>query len=149
MHSSCHPYDLLSRAAIEVSPNRKQILTVLINSKQALSPKIILDKLRRTRTFDKVTLYRILDLLVKKKVLRKIAAHDGSARYEIMCSEHHPVHAHFICRMCARIECLEDNEIDKLMNMIKKIKFRMFEGVDLKFEGLCLSCQKQNSRRRQ
>lgn len=141
MHSTCTPNDLLIRAAIETNPNRERVLAVIIKSKKALSPKIILDKLKRTRSFDKVTLYRILDLLVDKKILRRIAAHDGSARYEIICTEHHPIHAHFTCRLCGEIECLEDFSMKRLMQAVKLKNNAKYEAIDLRFEGVCGICR--------
>lgn len=53
---------------------------------------------------DRVTVYRALDWLVAKGLVRRIAASDRAARYE--AANDNPAHAHFLCTTCGRTWCL-------------------------------------------
>jgi len=141
MSDICMAEDLLKKHDIALNPNRKLVLDILKKSPQALPPKTILEQIHKVRGLDKVTLYRILDLLATRKVLRKISTPKGILCYEINCQEHHPLHAHFICRLCGHLECLKDLDLNRWIKKIKN-KCQMDEDIDLKVEGVCTQCQR-------
>ena len=143
MSKHCNSQELSKRGGIELTAHREIILNVFICAQIALSPLDILRQVRKRKSIDKVTLYRILDLFVAKRIIRRITSPNGPMRYEIMCQEHHPVHAHFVCRDCGGMECLDDFDLGPLRNSIQH-KRKMKEGdIDLRLEGLCGQCREK------
>ena len=133
---------LLEKGGIELTAHRKHVLDVIAASSQALTPKVILTEIHRSHTMDKVTLYRILDLFVAKKIARRIASRHGQIYYEIVCEDHRPLHSHFVCRVCGQMECLEDLTVKELKIKIKQHQKWQDNEIDLKLEGICLECKK-------
>jgi Fur family ferric uptake transcriptional regulator len=133
---------LLKSHGIELTDHRKRVFNVISGSSKALTPKVILDQIHRHSTMDKVTLYRILDLFVNKKVLRRIAGQTGQVYYEVVCEAHRPVHSHFICRECGDIECLNDLLVKELKAKLKPHARWADNDIDLKLEGICGECKK-------
>jgi len=133
--------EILKKYDVASNPNRKIVLDILYQASKALTPKIILEEIRKTRDFDKVTLYRILDLLTNKNILRKISTSQGVLCYEINFTEHHP-HAHFICVECGELTCLESQNLTRILKEIRK-QTDHGHSVDLKLEGVCSGCRKK------
>lgn len=126
---------------VELTPHRKIVFRILTSAKKALTPKDILKEIHRKAPMDKVTLYRILDLFVKKRIIRRITGFQGFIHYEINCEEHYPLHPHFVCRDCGDIECLNDLDLSGIRNTIKRKRRIQKEDIDLKLEGVCAKCQ--------
>ncbi|MDZ4243085.1 MAG: transcriptional repressor [Candidatus Omnitrophota bacterium] len=139
---------MLQRCGDKASRNRTLVLDVLTKSSGALSPVDILSLLRREHSFDKVTLYRTLDYLAKKEILRRIPTLRGAVLYEVACEKHNPRHVHFYCRDCGRMKCLLDHEINAVLGRIQKKYLKAGEEAELKVEGLCEKCERQHQRRK-
>ncbi len=142
MKDKCDIREILQHKGVEPTAHRLKVLRVISDTDKALMPKDILKKLRHASDFDKVTLYRILDLFVAKKILRRLTSVDGNSCYEIICQEHNPTHAHFICRCCGVMKCLEGIDLGQLQSTIKRQIKLKHETLDLKLEGLCAACEK-------
>lgn len=126
-----------------LTPRRQAVLDVLRAKSTALSAADILKLIRRKFPFDKVTLYRTLDFLAQRKLVRRIATAQGYLCYEILCDECVPAHAHFVCVDCGRLECLEDFDLSVIKSGMKS-RHRIDPAViDLKLEGVCQRCQKE------
>lgn len=92
---------------------------------------------------DVVTLYRTLNTLVKKRLVRRIRGEDRSWLFESalqgVAEEH--VHAHFVCDECGRVECLPDVAAPALPpRSAKLIKGYEVTKQDLTLHGLCPRC---------
>ena len=140
----CNSRELFSKGGIEHTRHRELVLGILSESDKAWTAKGVLEEVRKNRSIDKVTLYRILDLFVSKRILRKITSLTGTMVYEVVCDDHRPSHPHLICRNCGAIECLKDVDMEKLkLNLNGKMNVDR-EDIDLKIEGVCHFCEKQN-----
>lgn len=141
MLSHCPSEQLLKRVGVEYTLYRASVLEVFRCGGKAMTPQGILSKIRKDHPIDKVTLYRILDLFVDKKLLRRLSSTQGPLRYEIICEKHSPAHAHFACRICGDMECLNDLCLNDLKKNILGKRAVHHGDVDLKIEGLCSHCQ--------
>lgn len=137
----------MARQGVDPNPNRDLILKVIASSSKAVTPKFILTAARKTRSIDKVTLYRILDLFVARRILRRMASVAGSLRYEIACAEHNPLHPHFVCRECGDMECLSDVDLSDVRERLNMKTKNLPEDIDLKLEGVCQKCSPRKRRR--
>ncbi len=85
---------------------------------------------------DRVTVYRALDWLVAQGIARRIAAGERAGRFEI-CAEGDHHHAHFHCKRCGQIVCL--NEVPEAGPPPLPAGFAI-ERTELVIHGACADC---------
>ena len=71
-HNMCHRRDytrLLEAAGLKTTPNRLSVLETVGNNSSPLNVKEIFDTLNRKMNINKVTVYRIIDLLLESGLL--------------------------------------------------------------------------------
>src|SRR6476619_6565352 len=102
--------DILRRKHLSVTDSRKKILSLFLNTKDALAHGDIEKK--AGEKFDRVTIYRTLQTFVEKGIVHTIPTADNSVLYALCkdCTEghHHDDHVHFVCSACDRTICLDD-----------------------------------------
>ena len=133
-------YALLQGQGVEPNLNRLQVLTVLEGSQHPMTAKEVLDTILESRKVDRVTIYRILDLLVDKGVLNRVSTGVGAASYCLRESGKNDGHSHFHCTVCGKVQCIDNNtlNIDKDA-LISAIPLRV-SNVDLRLDGICEEC---------
>jgi len=94
----------------------------------------------RSRNLDtnKVTVYRILDILLKNQIIDRVEFGEGKYRYELKKDHHH----HLICTNCGKVQDVEGNLVENLEKEIQKDKNFKVKNHSLEFFGLCEDCQK-------
>jgi len=102
--------DILRRRHLSVTDSRRKILSLFLNSKDALTHRDI--EIKAGEKFDRVTVYRTLQTFVEKGIIHTIPTSDNSVHYALCkdCEEghHHDDHVHFICSSCDKTICLDD-----------------------------------------
>lgn len=86
------------------------------------------------------TVYRNLNLLVELGKVRKVAAYEGSERYDAICGDH----THFFCQGCGMIRDIMPLEADKVRKAINLGEGYQLSKLDLVLSGLCPRCAQQN-----
>jgi Fur family ferric uptake transcriptional regulator len=133
--------DIFNKVAIRSTPIREAVIRVLGDSLHPLSATEILKYVRRQISINKVTLYRILDLLVEKGVIRRLTSGDRAFRYGIIEERDHTDHAHFICTECGVMECLDPDVVSfNLKAHHNKIAGNLISNVEIIAEGMCQRC---------
>jgi len=105
--------EALQEADIRITRIRREILAVLYELGHPVSHGDISSQ-EQLRNFDRVTLYRSLNLLLEKGLVHGVLGTDGSWRY---CAHPKDVegcpggHPHFLCMECGRMFCLPDQAI--------------------------------------
>ena len=89
---------------------------------------------------NKVALYRILDLLVDKGLVKRLSAGDRAFRYGMGESPYHPDHPHFVCSECGIMECLDPDLLPGRSKRKEAGDKRLIRNMELRFEGICESC---------
>lgn len=101
--------DILRRRHLSVTGSRKKILSLFLNSADALTHGDI--EVKAGEKFDRVTVYRTLQTFVEKGIIHTIPTADNTIYYALCkdCEEghHHDDHVHFICHNCNRTICLD------------------------------------------
>lgn len=102
--------EILRRKNLSVTDSRKKILSLFLNSADALAHGDIEKK--AGEKFDRVTVYRTLQTFVEKGIIHSIPTADNTVRYALCkdCTEghHHDDHVHFVCSRCEKTICLDD-----------------------------------------
>lgn len=131
---------MLSKNGVEPTPLRKAVFRFIGHKSRPVSAIEILETVRKQVTLNKVTVYRILDLLVEKRLVKRLYAGDRALRYGMGRSARHPEHAHFVCRQCGQMECLAAGDFPLDTKALQARTRHTVEDVDIRFEGICASC---------
>jgi len=118
---------------------QKALLKSLIDKKLIthLSALEVYDILRKDcPKMSLATVYRNLNLCVKKGMLVKIETAKSEAVYDITTRPH----IHMVCSRCGRIEDIDADFTSELSKLAKSNKFA-FENYDLSIKGLCKECR--------
>ena len=132
--------DLLKRNNLSITDSRRKILHLFLEQAGALAHGDIEKK--AGEKFDRVTVYRTLQVFVDKGIIHTIPTADNSIRYALCkdeCSEghHHDHHIHFVCNNCGNTYCLDD----VVTPDIKLPKGYTAAQVEVVVEGVCKECQ--------
>ena len=130
----------LHGAALKVTPARLGILSVLEHADKPLDVASIITTLNKKKIgVDKVTVFRIVNSLTDKGLLKPIQFNEGKLRYEYAGK---PKHHHFICERCGKIIDVMGCSIHLLERDIEKTKGVLVKRHSLEFFGLCADCLK-------
>ncbi|HUC82725.1 MAG TPA: Fur family transcriptional regulator [Flavisolibacter sp.] len=130
--------DILHRRQLSSTESRRKILTLFLNSSDALThgdiEKEVGDK------YDRVTIYRTLQTFEEKGIIHSIPTADNAIKYALCkeCEEghHHDDHVHFICTNCEKTICLDDVVSPK----IDLPEGYVAETVQVVINGVCKDC---------
>ncbi len=133
--------NLLKKSRLSVTDSRVKILELFFNQQGALAHGDI--EKRTGEKFDRVTVYRTLQVFLSKGIIHTIPTNDNSIRYALCkdaCEEghHHDNHVHFVCNDCGNTTCLEETIIPN----IKLPKGYAPEQVEMIVSGTCRECKK-------
>ncbi|UCG13651.1 MAG: transcriptional repressor [Deltaproteobacteria bacterium] len=142
MCKQCDYVDLLETSGLGHTPNRLSVLQVIGNSPHPLSAQEIIEHSSRVQNVNRVTVYRILDLLVEKKLVERISAGDRSFRYGLAPNTNHRPHSHFYCLECGEMECLSPDCINLDMESLERSFLGLIERVEVRFDGICEDCRR-------
>ena len=131
--------DILRRKHLSVTDSRKKILSLFLNTKDALAHGDIEKK--AGEKFDRVTVYRTLQTFVEKGIIHTIPTADNSIRYALCkddCADghHHDHHIHFVCTNCKNTYCLDDIVTPD----IRLPKGYTSSHIEVVVEGICKNC---------
>lgn len=118
------------------TPTKEAVLSVLADSKKAMSQDAIMKKV--SLEMDRATVYRVLNRFCEDGILHRIVAEDGKQYFAvcIKCDEKKLAdhHFHFRCTKCETIECLPI-----------PVQFSLPQGYDVEsvnciLTGFCKEC---------
>lgn len=128
-----NPAAQLKQAGLEATKNRRLVLGAVLKAGEAVTPPALLRQL--DKAMNRVTLYRILDLLVSAGLIEK---HSGAGRAYHYCPGHG--HGHFHCIGCDRMLCLKlpQGALDPAALITGDIA--RIDSIELRIDGLCADC---------
>lgn len=129
---------LLAAQGVRQTPKLKACVRLLDQAANPITAKELHQSLINSGVdMDLVTVYRILEKLTAKNLIKEVDLRDGALRYEIVHEHHH----HLVCQQCGRIEAFYGEWLKKAESQIKKHhQFEVKEHI-LEFFGLCRSCR--------
>ena len=139
MEGGSRASDALRRLGRPATRGRGEILRILAESPIPLSPREILDLIPDPKP-DASTVYRNLSLLLSLGLVRSVALHERSRRYEAATDG---THRHrVVCRLCGRIASFAPKNCD-LSRLVRDIRATLGFAVtdhSLEFFGNCPQC---------
>jgi Fe2+ or Zn2+ uptake regulation protein len=137
--------EALHRIGRPVTRGREEILRILEESPLPLTPRDIRDRFPDPKP-DAATVYRNLAMLASAGLVRSVALHERSRRYE---AAEPGTHRHRVmCRSCGRIEAFAAGKCDLSRiedDIRRKFGFRVTDH-SLEFFGECPSCREKERR---
>ncbi len=117
---------------------KTKILEFIQNSKAAVAHSDIQASLKGV--CDRVTIYRVLERLLKEGLIHKIVDVDGVVKYAAChtCENkfHQHNHIHFSCEKCKKVTCL-----DTIMPVFNLPQNYILNSVNFTVSGFCPKCK--------
>jgi Fur family transcriptional regulator, ferric uptake regulator len=121
-----------------------RVLEVVGGNASPLSAQDIFSILNRTAGINRVTVYRILDLLVGKGLVERLSGGGRRQLYGMAPNPNHPAHPHFHCRRCGELQCLQPGSLTVDLAGVERSFAGEVHAVEVRLEGVCRSCLKSS-----
>ena len=145
MCHQCNYQELLKAVGLDATENRLHILEVVGNNSFPLSAGDIYKTLVRSCPINRVTVYRILDLLVDEGVIERISTGGRAFYYGLAPNDHHQAHPHFYCKRCGQMDCLNPESLSVEIAALWKTFPGRIDKVEVRVDGICKNCVKQRA----
>jgi Fur family ferric uptake transcriptional regulator len=132
---------MLASAGIRNTMPRIAVLTALLEAHRPLSAERLAERLAELQA-DEVTIYRILRTFAEKGLAHQVDVGDRVWRFAACGDEEHNArHAHFVCRKCGELECL-DEDAEQVPPKLPTPRGHTVENQEVLLRGLCADCRK-------
>ncbi len=140
MNSIEHLRNQISSKGLKVTPQRMAILEAVYAHGNHPTADNIIELVRKNNpNLASGTVYKVLDTLVQKNLIKRVTTEKGLMRYDGILDKHH----HLYCTECDLIEDYFDEELDQLLKDYfknKKIEGFKFDEFVLEIRGTFRDC---------
>jgi Fur family transcriptional regulator, ferric uptake regulator len=148
MCQRCNYREMLDGMGLDSTLNRLRVLEVIGSNPSPMGAREIFETLSRTEGINRVTVYRILDLLAEKGLVIRLSGLDRGMVYGLAPNENHPVHPHFQCRSCGVLQCMQPASINMDLRDVQRSFAGEIRSVDIRVSGICGNCLKTERTRK-
>lgn len=138
-HDSSHVGVLRSRlhnSLTKATPARLAVLDLLTKAEKPVGVEALARELGKQ--FDQATLYRTVQTLEKRGLLRRVDFHHGRAYFELAAREEHH---HAVCTQCGTVEDIHDCCAKSMEQIaLSQSGFATIAQHALEFFGVCKRC---------
>ena len=130
--------NLLKNCSLAVTKNRSKVLNFFLKEGKPVDLKVLNSKFK---DLDRVTLFRILSIFEKNKLIHSIVLDNGKKFFALCNHEcrvtpnHNHKHIHFVCNKCDDVTCLDLDNFPKL-----KVPNYTFNEISINVNGVCSNC---------
>jgi Fur family ferric uptake transcriptional regulator len=142
MCDQCNYEELLNAARLEATDNRIRVLEVIGNNSYPLSAADIYKTMEKSWRINRVTVYRILDLLVEHDLVDRISTGGRAFYYGMAPNANHLAHPHFYCKRCGQMDCLTPGSLNVDSDGLWKTFPGRIDKVEVRVDGVCKNCMK-------
>ncbi len=140
MCNRCNYVELLDSSKLEANENRLRVIEVVGNNKYPLSAADIFKTLERVNSINRVTVYRILDLMVDHGVIERLSTGGRAFYHGLAPNNHHRPHPHFYCKRCGQMDCLDPESLGVDAGPLRKTFPGRIDKVEVRVDGICKNC---------
>jgi Fur family transcriptional regulator, ferric uptake regulator len=135
-----HALDTLDDAGYRRGGARRAVVDLLGRQNCCMSAQEIFDALRRARRQVGIaSVYRTLETLADLRLVKRIDAGDGIARYE-PSSPDGDHHHHLVCRDCGKVEAFSDVRLERAIDKVAGGLGYSVEEHEVVLTGACADC---------
>ena len=142
MCQRCNYREMLDGMGLDSTPNRLRVLEVIGSNPAPMGAQEIFETLSRTEGINRVTVYRILDLLSEKGLVVRLSGLGRGLVYGLAPNENHPSHPHFQCRSCGVLQRMQPASLNLALREAQRSFAGEITGVDIRINGICGNCLK-------
>jgi Fur family ferric uptake transcriptional regulator len=130
----------LAETGLEPTLNRMLVYSAVADSDRPLTARQVLDRVLAEHRVNRVTVYRILDLLAGCGAVNRIPATDGAARFCARGRWPHG-HSHFHCTRCGEVQCVDNAALHLDSKALGDALPMHVSHVDVRLDGICAACE--------
>src|SRR5947199_5920717 len=135
-----HALDTLEGAGFRSGGAREAVVELLGRQNCCLSAQEIFDRLRKARgPVGIASVYRALEALADLRLVKRVDAGDGIARYEPAASDGDH-HHHLVCRDCGKVEAFSDTRLERAIDRVAGGLGYSVEEHEVVLLGACGDC---------
>lgn len=119
---------------------RAAVVELLGRQNCCLSPQEIFDRLRKARRpVGIASVYRALEVLADLRLVKRVDAGDGIARFEPapVDGDHHH---HLVCRDCGKVEAFSDSRLERAIDRVAGGLGYSVDEHEVVLVGACADC---------
>ncbi len=135
-----HVRSVLGDAGYRTGGAREAVVRLLERQDCCLSAQEIHDRLRGAkRPVGIASVYRALDTLAELRLVKRVDAGDGIARYEPLRpdGDHHH---HLVCRDCGKVEAFSDPSLEQAIDRAAGSSGYTVDEHEIVLTGACSAC---------
>ncbi len=135
-----HALESLDEAGYRSGGARRSVVELLGRQNCCLSAQEIFDRLRvARRPVGIASVYRTLETLADLRLVKRVDAGDGIARYEAARpdGDHHH---HLVCRDCGKVEAFADPRLERAIHKVTGALGYAIEEHEVVLTGACSDC---------
>jgi Fur family transcriptional regulator, ferric uptake regulator len=135
-----HALGVLDETGYRAGGARRAVVEVLGRQKCCLSAQEIFDRLRGAkRPVGIASVYRALETLSELRLVKRVDAGDGIARYERAApdGDHHH---HLVCRECGKVEAFSDPRLERTVDRVADTLGYDVDEHEIVLTGACSDC---------
>lgn len=135
-----HALETLDAAGFRSGGARRAVVDLLGRQNCCMSAQEIFDRLRRARRpVGVASVYRALETLAELRLVKRIDAGDGIARYEPALPDG-AHHHHLVCRDCGKVEAFSDPRLERAIDKVAVGLGYAVEEHEVVLTGACADC---------
>jgi Fur family ferric uptake transcriptional regulator len=135
-----HALDTLNSAGYRRGGARRAVVELLGRQNCCMSAQDIHERLRRARRpVGIASVYRALETLADLRLVKRIDAGDGVARFEPERpdGDHHH---HLVCRDCGKVEAFSDDRLERAIDRVAGGLGYSVDAHEVVLTGACADC---------
>jgi Fur family transcriptional regulator, ferric uptake regulator len=135
-----HALGVLDETGYRAGGARRAVVELLGRQKCCLSAQEIFDRLRGAkRPVGIASVYRALETLSELRLVKRVDAGDGIARYERAApdGDHHH---HLVCRECGKVEAFSDPRLERTVDRVADTLGYDVDEHEIVLTGACSDC---------
>jgi Fur family ferric uptake transcriptional regulator len=130
----------LRGAGLRAGAARLAVVDLLAGEHCCLTAQEIHDRLRAAgRPVGIASVYRVLDLLVERRLANRVDVGTGVARYEAAQDEEH--HHHLVCGDCGKVEAFSDEPLERAIHGAAGRVGYQVAAHEVLLHGACTDCR--------
>src|SRR5919197_3282859 len=138
--------ETLDRGGYRRGGARRAVVDLLGRQSCCLSAQEIFDSLRKARRpVGIASVYRALEALTELRLVKRVDAGDGIARYERAHADGDH-HHHLVCRDCGKVEAFSDPRLERAIDRTADGLGYSVEEHEVVLVGACADCSSPASR---
>lgn len=137
-------YDVLRRKGIRLTYQRKEILSIFIESQEHLTPEDIYD-LVKDKGIGIATVYRTIEILKECQIIKEITI-EKTRYYELKMFGEKCMHIHFKCDICGTVYDCDNIKLGLKVIALRDYTEALYDSevkdLTITMNGICKNCKR-------